>query len=304
MEDLVQGAGKKHRKSKTGAKATKKDVNRKKKLGLSTERYNPKAFSVANVVRTKRTQQRNLDRQQKKEVVPLVNRAIDELPPPILIVIMGPKGCGKSTLIRSLVKIFSGQNITDTNGPITCVTGRKRRVTLFECPLDMYSSKYPSLSHIDYLIYICTYIVDYLYTTCICIHFIHIPIPYTHTLSHTHYIHCTLHIIQLPHSTSSPLYILYIYTVTDLSKVADLVLLMIDASYGFEMETFEYLNMLQLHGFPKVLGVLTHLDKFKMNKTLQTTKKILKNRFWTEIYKGAKMFDLSGQYKYVVIIRV
>ena len=88
---------------------------------------------------------------------------------------------------------------------------------------------------------------------------------------------------------------------TDLSKVADLVLLMIDASYGFEMETFEYLNMLQLHGFPKVLGILTHLDKFKMNKTLQTTKKVLKNRFWTEIYKGAKMFDLSGQFISIVI---
>jgi ribosome biogenesis protein BMS1 len=81
---------------------------------------------------------------------------------------------------------------------------------------------------------------------------------------------------------------------TDLAKTADIVLLMIDASYGFEMETFEFLNMLQLHGFPKVMGVLSHLDKFKMNKTLQTTKKVLKNRFWTEIYKGAKMFDMSG----------
>ena len=59
-------------------------------------------------------------------------------------------------------------------------------------------------------------------------------------------------------------------------------------------ETFEFLNQLQLHGFPKVLGILTHLDKFKLNKTLQKTKKALKHRFWTEIYKGAKMFDFSG----------
>ena len=81
---------------------------------------------------------------------------------------------------------------------------------------------------------------------------------------------------------------------TDMAKVADLVLLMIDASYGLEMETFEFLNQLQLHGFPKVTGVLTHLDKFKANKTLQNTKKALKHRFWTEIYKGAKLFDLSG----------
>lgn len=220
MNNLSDIVGKKHRAPKSGVKAKKKEATKKKKLGLSTERHNPRAFSVANVVRTKRTQQRNLDRLQQKEVVPLINRA-DELPPPVFIVIMGPKDVGKSTLIRSLVKIYTGQNLTDTKGPITCVAGRKRRITIFECPLDMYS-------------------------------------------------------------------------MTDLAKVADLVLLMVDASYGFEMETFEYLNMLQLHGFPKVVGVMTHLDKFKMSKSLQNTKKLIKHRFWTEIYKGAKMFELSG----------
>ncbi|CAG8674507.1 11196_t:CDS:10, partial [Racocetra fulgida] len=50
----------------------------------------------------------------------------------------------------------------------------------------------------------------------------------------------------------------------------------------------------QVHGFPKVMGVLTHLDKFKNNKTLKSTKKRLKHRFWTEIYQGAKLFYLSG----------
>ncbi len=84
------------------------------------------------------------------------------------------------------------------------------------------------------------------------------------------------------------------YSMTDLAKVADLVILMVDSSYGFEMETFEYLNLLQLHGFPKVIGVLSHMDKFKLNKTLQKTKKKLKHRFWTEIYKGAKLFELTG----------
>lgn len=79
-----------------------------------------------------------------------------------------------------------------------------------------------------------------------------------------------------------------------MAKVADLVLLLIDASFGFEMETFEFLNMLQVSGFPKVMGVLTHLDKMKNNKSLQKTKKRLKNRFWTEIYQGAKLFYLSG----------
>jgi ribosome biogenesis protein BMS1 len=79
----------------------------------------------------------------------------------------------------------------------------------------------------------------------------------------------------------------------DLAKVADLVILMVDASFGFEMETFEFLNMLQVHGFPKVVGVLTHLDHFSNPKSLQKSRKRLKARFWTEIYQGAKMFFLS-----------
>jgi ribosome biogenesis protein BMS1 len=85
-----------------------------------------------------------------------------------------------------------------------------------------------------------------------------------------------------------------LHAMTDLGKIADLVLLMVDASFGFEMETFEFLNILQLHGFPKVLGVMTHLDTFKSKKALQNTKKRLKHRFWTEIYQGAKLFYLSG----------
>ncbi|KAF5360824.1 hypothetical protein D9756_004571 [Leucocoprinus leucothites] len=80
----------------------------------------------------------------------------------------------------------------------------------------------------------------------------------------------------------------------DVGKVADLVLLMIDGSFGFEMETFEFLNILQAHGFPKVIGILSHLDLIKKAATLKATKKALKKRFWTEIYQGAKLFYLSG----------
>ncbi|KAL7177029.1 hypothetical protein ACSBR2_030375 [Camellia fascicularis] len=80
----------------------------------------------------------------------------------------------------------------------------------------------------------------------------------------------------------------------DAAKFADLALLLIDGSYGFEMETFEFLNILQNHGFPKIMGVLTHLDKFKDVKKLKKTKQRLKHRFWTEIYDGAKLFYLSG----------
>ena len=45
----------------------------------------------------------------------------------------------------------------------------------------------------------------------------------------------------------------------DVAKVADLVLLVVDAKFGFEMETFEFLNILQTHGFPKIMGVFTNL---------------------------------------------
>lgn len=51
---------------------------------------------------------------------------------------------------------------------------------------------------------------------------------------------------------------------------------------------------------PKVMGVLTHLDMIKQPKKLQRTKKMLKHRFWKEVYPGAKLFYLSnvqhGQY--------
>ncbi|CAB4027885.1 ribosome biogenesis BMS1 homolog [Paramuricea clavata] len=80
----------------------------------------------------------------------------------------------------------------------------------------------------------------------------------------------------------------------DIAKVADLALLLIDASFGFEMEIFEFLNICQVHGFPKIMGVLTHLDLLKDNKSLKKTKKRLKNRFWTEVYQGAKLFYISG----------
>ena len=37
----------------------------------------------------------------------------------------------------------------------------------------------------------------------------------------------------------------------DMAKIVDLVLLLVDASFGFEMEVFEFLNICQVHGFPR-----------------------------------------------------
>ncbi|KAG0669810.1 Glycoside hydrolase 2 (Mannanase, beta-galactosidase) [Maudiozyma exigua] len=83
-------------------------------------------------------------------------------------------------------------------------------------------------------------------------------------------------------------------SMVDVAKIADLVLLLMDGNFGFEMETMEFLNIAQTHGMPRVLGVTTHLDLFKSQSTLRTSKKRLKHRFWTEVYQGAKLFYLSG----------
>jgi ribosome biogenesis protein BMS1 len=81
----------------------------------------------------------------------------------------------------------------------------------------------------------------------------------------------------------------------DMSKVADIVLLMIDGNFGFEMETMEFLNILASSGMPgNVFGILTHLDLFRKPQTLKDAKKRLKNRFWSELYQGAHLFYLSG----------
>lgn len=80
----------------------------------------------------------------------------------------------------------------------------------------------------------------------------------------------------------------------DAAKVADLVLLVVDASFGFEMETFEFLNIAAAHGMPKIIGILTHLDDMKEGKQVRKLKKRFKDRFWAELYDGAKLFYLSG----------
>ena len=81
----------------------------------------------------------------------------------------------------------------------------------------------------------------------------------------------------------------------DIAKVADIVLLMIDGNYGFEMETMEFLNVLAATGMPgNVFGILTHLDLFRKPQALKDAKKRLKRRLWTELYQGAHLFYLSG----------
>ncbi|KAM5533133.1 hypothetical protein V8D89_013181 [Ganoderma adspersum] len=209
-----------HRPSQSGAKAEKK----KSAKGKGKEKqhgFNEKAFAPKSGRNADRQGRRTAERDQTRLHVPLVDRTPDDQPPPTVIAVVGPPGVGKTTLMKSLIRRYTKQTLNHIHGPVTVVSGKKKRITFVECNNDLNS-------------------------------------------------------------------------MIDIAKVADLVLLMIDGSYGFEMETFEFLNVLQAHGFPKVIGVLTHLDLIKKAATLRATKKALKKRFWTEIYQGAKLFYLSG----------
>lgn len=83
-------------------------------------------------------------------------------------------------------------------------------------------------------------------------------------------------------------------TYCDIAKICDVALVCIDASIGFELETFEFINVLQSHGFTRVMGVLTHLDTFKETKKVKELKTKLKHRFWVEVVEGSKIFNLTG----------
>ncbi|KAK3390560.1 hypothetical protein B0H63DRAFT_466011 [Podospora didyma] len=182
---------------------------------------NPKAFTFSNPGKLAKQAARSHDIREKRLHVPLVDRLPDE-PPPRLVTIVGPPGVGKTTLLKSLIRRYAKETISDPIGPITIVTSKKQRLTFVECPNELEA-------------------------------------------------------------------------MVDMAKVADIVLLMIDGNYGFEMETMEFLNTLAATGMPgNVFGVLTHLDLFRKPQALRDAKKRLKHRLWSELYQGAHLFYLSG----------
>ncbi|XP_026404777.1 ribosome biogenesis protein BMS1 homolog isoform X1 [Papaver somniferum] len=82
----------------------------------------------------------------------------------------------------------------------------------------------------------------------------------------------------------------------DAAKYADAVIFVIDVSYGFEMETLEFVSLLKVHGMPKVIGVFTHLDCF-LNKDVKIEKMRtarFEKLFRNEIHEEAHIFCLSA----------
>ncbi|KAJ7069922.1 GTP binding protein [Mycena amicta] len=121
-----------HRPSKTD----KKDKGKGKE---KPHGFNEKAFAPKSGRRADRQGRRNVERDQARLHVPLVNRTPDSEPPPVIVAIVGPPGVGKTTLLKSLVRRFTKQTLNDVRGPVTVVSGKKRRLTFIECNNDLNS---------------------------------------------------------------------------------------------------------------------------------------------------------------------
>ena len=172
----------------------------------------------------KKSPEEENDKEQKVEEQKKDNKVkyyteIDE--PPLIIMVQGGHSSGKTTLIKSLVKYYTNQNITSFKGSITVRNSKNQRLTFIECPND--------ISSLD-----------------------------------------------------------------DCSKIVDIAILLIDARVGFEMETFEFISLLKNHGFTQIVGVITHMDDFKKNKSLSKYKKQIKKRFLKDATDRSKLFYLFG----------
>lgn len=131
------------RKQTTGVKAERR--KQKKKVEENDQstledarRRNPKAFSIQNPIKAQQQfrryfpppmfssihfiSYRTQDIKEKRIHLPEVDRTPLE-PPPVVVALVGPAKVGKSLLMRSLIKNFTRQKLTDIRGPVTIVSG-------------------------------------------------------------------------------------------------------------------------------------------------------------------------------------
>ncbi|SCM03752.1 asparagine and aspartate rich protein 2, putative [Plasmodium chabaudi adami] len=204
-----------HKKKKVGKKAKNKKINKN-----VNKKYH-KAFTFSGGINSAHRRKQHLYELEEKKL--RIDKTIKEgyKNSPLIIAIHGPKGVGKSTLMKSIIKHYVGININEIDRPISIFTKNLKRYTFIEINDDI------------------------------------------------------LHMI-------------------DVAKIADICLLVIDGSFGFELETLEFTSILNTHGMPKVIGVVTHMDKFKDNKSIRKRKKKINKRFSEEMVEGSKIFFLSG----------
>ena len=184
--------------------------------------HNVKANGFAKAQKAKNAVAHQLNIEQIR-LFQAPTRKITPEDPPLVVAVQGPPGCGKSLLIRCLIRHYSQQRVIDLKGPITVAISKIQRITFIEVGNDINS-------------------------------------------------------------------------MIDAAKVADFVLLCVNAAHGFEMETFEFLNLLLSHGFPKVMGIITHLDI--CDKSVGNS---IKDRFLKELNVGVKVYKLerliNGKYE-------
>ena len=70
----------------------------------AAQKRNAKAFGVNSAVAMRKKFNVSQDRKNNKEFIPVVKNQSDE-PPPLIVALVGPPKVGKSTLIRSLIKV-------------------------------------------------------------------------------------------------------------------------------------------------------------------------------------------------------
>lgn len=204
---------KSHRTPRSGAKALKKT-----RLENAPKLQNSKGFAIQHTTKAARKVRKTLDRETKKYHLPNSVASSVIFSPPLVVGIVGPPRCGKSTLLRGLIRHFGRQIVPNITGPITAVVGKRLRLTLVECDCNINS-------------------------------------------------------------------------MIDVAKIADLILLVVNVSKGLEMYHFEFISMLQVHGMPRVIPVLNHLDQFKESSSSRALRKKIKQRLWTDL--SAKIFLLS-----------
>ncbi|KJP89190.1 hypothetical protein AK88_01068 [Plasmodium fragile] len=212
-----------HKKKKVGKKAKKKKISKGANRGGKNNEVKKfhKAFAFSGGIRSAhRRKQHQFELEEKKLRAPQNFKECSKSSP-LIVAIQGPKGVGKTTLLKSLIKHYVGVSMNEVKGPVSIITKALKRYTFVEVSDDILS-------------------------------------------------------------------------MIDVAKIADLCLLVIDGSYGLELETLEFVSILKTHGLPKVIGVVTHLDKFKDSKSIRKRKKKLSKRFTEEMAEGARIFFFSG----------